>query len=272
MAKRFTDTDIWDKEWFMALPCKGKCLIRFLYDKCDVAGVWSANWILASAYIGEQVSETDLSMFGDRIEKLADGKFFIVDFIDFQYGTLSENCKPHIKIINLLKKYELYERVCKGYPKGMYTLEEKEEEKEEDKDKEKDGTEGDVGGDKPGESSTSKSKKNKYAEYVSLTADEYQKLLDEHGEDNALELISILNAYKGSNGKKYKSDYLAILNWVVERLYEKQGNNGSKWQKGGTNGGVGSTNNSGTPRNPEANQAAGGSRNPDSSKDYTERF
>jgi hypothetical protein len=31
-----------------------------------------------------------------------------------------------------------------------------------------------------------------------------------------------LNNYKGANGKKYKSDYLAVLNWVVDKA-KKEG-------------------------------------------------
>jgi len=137
MAKRFTDTDIWDKEWFMILSCKHKCLIRFLFDKCDVAGVWSANWMLASSYIGEQVTEQDLEIFEEHIYKISDSKFIIVDFIEFQYGTLSENCKPHQKVILLIKKYNIDLKKIKGYTKGIDRLQEEEEDKEEDKDKEK---------------------------------------------------------------------------------------------------------------------------------------
>ena len=65
--------------------------------------------------------------------------------------------------------------------------------------------------------SDKKEKKTKYAEFVSLLKDEYDKLVCDHGEKNTKVLIDILNNYKGSNGKKYKSDYLAILNWVIDR-------------------------------------------------------
>jgi hypothetical protein len=34
-------------------------------------------------------------------------------------------------------------------------------------------------------------------------------------------MINILSNYKGSTGKKYKSDYRTILNWVVDRYNEK---------------------------------------------------
>lgn len=67
------------------------------------------------------------------------------------------------------------------------------------------------------DSSKEKEKKNKYSEFVSLTTEEYNKLEAEHGEKNTYTLITILNNYKGANGKKYKSDYLAILNWVIKR-------------------------------------------------------
>lgn len=73
-----------------------------------------------------------------------------------------------------------------------------------------------------------KAKKYKYADYVTLTRDEYTKLCSEHSEEGAKRMIEILNNYKGSKGKKYKSDYLAILNWVVDRYNEELQKNGQQ--------------------------------------------
>lgn len=64
-------------------------------------------------------------------------------------------------------------------------------------------------------------KKKNYAEFVSLTEEEYNRLVDEYGESAVQEMIEILNNYKGSNGKTYKNDNLAIRNWVVGRYREK---------------------------------------------------
>lgn len=62
----------------------------------------------------------------------------------------------------------------------------------------------------------------KYADNVTLTEDEYQKLLDRLGSKEAVdECIEILDSYKGAHGVKYKSDYKAILNWVIERYTER---------------------------------------------------
>lgn len=60
--------------------------------------------------------------------------------------------------------------------------------------------------------------KIKYDEFVQMTADECNKLIIEYGQEATNRCISKLNMYKGSNGKLYKSDYLAIKNWVLDSL------------------------------------------------------
>jgi hypothetical protein len=134
MAKRFIDTNIWDKAWYMSLSCKSKCIARYLFERCDNAGIWEPNYMIASVHIGENICEEDILSIdsGKQFELLENGKIFIKDFCDFQYGELSENCKPHIPIIKRLQKHGLFERVCKGYSKGFQTLEEKDKEKEQD--------------------------------------------------------------------------------------------------------------------------------------------
>ena len=67
-----------------------------------------------------------------------------------------------------------------------------------------------------------KTEKAAYAEYVSMTNAEYAALVERYGEQAAREMIDILDNYKGSNGKKYKSDYRAILSWVAGRWEEQQ--------------------------------------------------
>jgi hypothetical protein len=64
--------------------------------------------------------------------------------------------------------------------------------------------------------------KVKYAEFVSMTEDEYNKLIQQYGEDLTKRMIDVLDNYKGASGKKYKSDYRAILNWVVDRVTKEQ--------------------------------------------------
>ena len=67
-------------------------------------------------------------------------------------------------------------------------------------------------------STKKKADKKKYAEAVTMTEEEYQKLTDQHSKSFVDKCIEILNNYKLSSGKRYKSDYHTILNWVVERV------------------------------------------------------
>jgi uncharacterized phage protein (TIGR02220 family) len=134
MAKRFTDTELWDKEWFMQLPPRLKCLVKMVRDKCDLSGIWSPNWAIANAYIGEAVSEKELLAIdgGDQFVKISGGKIVCVDFVRFQYGQLSEKSPVHRKVISMLKAQNI------DYQYPIYRVQDKEEEKEEDKDKEED--------------------------------------------------------------------------------------------------------------------------------------
>jgi hypothetical protein len=118
MGKRFTDTEIWDKEWFMQLPPKQKCLVKYVRDKCDLAGIWSPNYLLASVYIGEQVFEDDLLLIddGNQFEKISDGKIYCTGFIDFQYGSsLNPQSPVHKKIIDILAKHNIEFQLKENY-------------------------------------------------------------------------------------------------------------------------------------------------------------
>jgi hypothetical protein len=107
MAKRFVDTELWDKKWFMNLPPKLKCLAKYVRDKCDLAGIWCPNYVLASVYIGQDVTEEELLGIdeGRQFEKVQD-KIFCTGFIEFQYGSsLNIHSPVHKKIIDILDKY-----------------------------------------------------------------------------------------------------------------------------------------------------------------------
>lgn len=78
--------------------------------------------------------------------------------------------------------------------------------------------------------------KVQYAEFVTMREQEYEKLVEEFGEQRTRRMIEILDNYKGSNGKKYDSDYRAILSWVVKRLEDEESRNGGMNNGYGTNG------------------------------------
>ncbi len=62
------------------------------------------------------------------------------------------------------------------------------------------------------------SSKKSYRENVAMTEDEHAKLVDNYGKAATEKGIVKLDNYKGTHGKKYKSDYRAMLSWVMESV------------------------------------------------------
>jgi hypothetical protein len=93
---------------------------------------------------------------------------------------------------------------------------------------------------KRGGSKKAGTEKIKYAEFVHMTENECQKLIETYGEDKTKRAVEVLDNYKGSKGKTYKSDYRAILSWVMDKVNEEFGrrggnNYGGACQNGGFN-------------------------------------
>jgi hypothetical protein len=138
MAKRFTDTDKWKMAWFRKLGSQGRDLWNYLHDNCDASGFLELDLERMSFELGFQVTVEGIkSVLNGKFYFAAPDRIFLPAFIEFQYGELSEDCKPHLSVIKKLKK----ERVWEGYAKGYLTL--KDKDKEQDKEKEKE--EGGVG-------------------------------------------------------------------------------------------------------------------------------
>lgn len=76
---------------------------------------------------------------------------------------------------------------------------------------------------KRGSKEKKEEEKINFAEFVSMTNADYEKLVSTYGKEFADQCIKKLDNYKGSSGKTYKSDYRAILSWVVDGIKQKKG-------------------------------------------------
>lgn len=136
MAKRYTDTEKWKKQWYLELGSKGRDLWTYLLDNCDHAGIWEINLPLLSFSIGESVTIKDLkNYFGDRLLDVGDNKIWIPSFIEFQYGCTAVELDPknrvHLSVIKNLEK-------IKGLSRVLVGVSDTPKDKDKDKDKEKD--------------------------------------------------------------------------------------------------------------------------------------
>ncbi len=102
MAKRFTDNNKWEDDWFASLPPKHKLFWFYICDRCDHAGVWKISAHVASALIGEPIDLDEAAKaFEGRIE-IHEGFWWIKKFCDFQYGRLNPENKTHKSVLKII--------------------------------------------------------------------------------------------------------------------------------------------------------------------------
>ena len=222
--KRFRDIEIWDKEWYMELSPRLKCLANYIFDNCDASGVLNPNWKLLNLRINdiEPITISDIKFLPkENFEILQNGKIFLPEFINFQYGSLSEKSPAHIPIFKAIKNNNLSDRV---FNRVLNTLKEKEKEKEEEKEKEKEKEE-------EKESITKKEKKItpqnllfKDSEYFDLEnlRIALEKCKAPYCEANAGYYYEAMEIWSRENNKK-KIDWLATCqNWILKDFKENK--------------------------------------------------
>ena len=136
MTKRFTDTEKWRKGFIRGLQGPYKLLWLYILDECDHAGIWHVELDVASVRIGASIDEQGaIEALGNHIVPFGDNKkWFIPDFVAFQYGELNTTNRVHQSVIRQLERYGLY----KGHISPIQGAKEKDKEKDKDKEKEKD--------------------------------------------------------------------------------------------------------------------------------------
>ncbi|QDP55056.1 MAG: hypothetical protein Tp1111SUR768151_25 [Prokaryotic dsDNA virus sp.] len=137
MSKRFTDTTKWKRVWFRKLKPEHKVFWFYLLDQCCHAGIWEVDFEQAEFFCGKLVESEIREVFKKQILEFDNGKrWFIQDFIDFQYGELNDKVNAHRSAINRLKKFKLY-NIDEPLIKSSLTLDSRVKDKDKDKDKDK---------------------------------------------------------------------------------------------------------------------------------------
>jgi len=134
MSKRFTDTDKWKDPFIKSLEAKYKLLWFYILDDCDHAGVWIVDIDVAGLRCGFSYDESESKkIFASRIQEINGGsRWFVRDFVDFQYGRLNPENRAHNSVLSILEKHNI-----KPLISPLQGAKDKEQDKEKDKAKEK---------------------------------------------------------------------------------------------------------------------------------------
>jgi hypothetical protein len=109
IAKRFIDTDIFKKQFVRSLQAPYKLLWIYILQDCNHAGIWDVDMEVAQIRISEKINQKSaLFYFAGKVFEISGGsKWFIPEFISFQYGELNPENRAHNSVISILKKEAL---------------------------------------------------------------------------------------------------------------------------------------------------------------------
>lgn len=115
MAKRFTDTEKWKKQFFKGLSQWQMLFWNFINDDCDHSGVWYVDLEVASLRIKENINGIlyeAIEAFNRDEERVflfdSGKKLLIKGFMAFQYGeNPSENNRLHKAALETLRRHKI---------------------------------------------------------------------------------------------------------------------------------------------------------------------
>lgn len=127
--KRFTCTLKWSDPWFRRLSAPAKLIWFYAVDHCDAIGIVELDLEFVSSDCGVKCTDKHVAELGERIQAIGGNRYFIPKFIGFQYGKLSDSCRPHEKVIEAIRSHGLVltpagyrypaDRVCIGYQENL---------------------------------------------------------------------------------------------------------------------------------------------------------
>lgn len=135
MVKRLSDSEIWNKDWFLDLTDKQKLLVKFLFDNCDCAGIYEISKRMLRVCFEQPITREDFEAI-KQVQFIDENKIFIEDFIRFQYKVEVSELNPkftvHRGIIAKLTKYGIFETLSKGLPNPYQRVQDKDKDKDKD--------------------------------------------------------------------------------------------------------------------------------------------
>lgn len=133
MVKRLSDSEIWNKDWFLDLTDKQKLLVKFLFDNCDCAGIYEISKRMLRVCFEQPITREDFEAI-KQVSFINENTIFIEDFIRFQYKVEVSELNPkftvHKGVIAKLTKYGIFETLSKGLPNPYIRVQDKDKDKD----------------------------------------------------------------------------------------------------------------------------------------------
>jgi len=135
MAKRLTDTEKWNDDWYISLGNDYRIIWQWLLDNCNHAGICKRSMKLLNMMCNTDITEEQLIIImSDRVI-VVDNNWFIPKFLKFQYTGLQSNKPVIVSVVKELEKYGYSKFIPESFGNDYIII------KDKSKDKDKDNTE-----------------------------------------------------------------------------------------------------------------------------------
>lgn len=132
MAKRFTDTEKWNDDWYISLDNDYRIIWQWLLDNCNHAGICKRSIKLLNLMCNANISEDEMI---DKMESrvlVVGNVWFIPKFLKFQYKTLKSKKPAIVSAVSELVKYDLLLMIPESFGNDYLIIKDKDTDKDKD--------------------------------------------------------------------------------------------------------------------------------------------
>lgn len=132
MAKRLTDTEKWNDDWYISLCNDYRIIWQWLLDNCNHAGICKRSIRLLNLMCNTNISEDELIKIMDGRIVVKDNNWFIPKFLKFQYTSLHSNRPVIISVVKELEKNNLLLMIPESFGNDYLIIKDKSKDKDKD--------------------------------------------------------------------------------------------------------------------------------------------
>lgn len=111
MAKRLTDTEKWNDDWYVSLDNDYRIIWQWLLDNCNHAGICKNSIGILNMMCRTSITEKELIKKMEGRLVVVDNLWFIPKFLKFQYASLNSNRPVIISVVKEIIKHKLVDKI-----------------------------------------------------------------------------------------------------------------------------------------------------------------
>lgn len=132
MAKRLTDTEKWNDDWYISLSNDYRIIWQWLLDNCNHAGICKRSIRLLNLMCNTQTTEENLILVMENRVIIKENNWFIPKFLKFQYASLHSNRPVIISVVKELEKHDLLSFIPESFGNDYLIIKDKSKDKDKD--------------------------------------------------------------------------------------------------------------------------------------------